>query len=47
MVVVVVVVVVGSRDHRLNPSPLAWTGLDWTGLGLGLDNNQIQTYQPK
>ena len=26
----VVVVVVGSRDHRLNPSPSAWTGLDWT-----------------
>ena len=30
-VVVVVVVVVGSRDHRLNPSPSTWTGLDWTG----------------
>ena len=24
------VVVVGSRDHRLNPSPSTWTGLDWT-----------------
>ena len=36
VVVVVVVVVVagsrdynmGSRDHRLNPSPSTWTGLD-------------------
>jgi len=28
---VVVVVVGGSRDHRLNPSPSTWTGLDWTG----------------
>ena len=27
-------VVVGSRDHRLNPSPSTWTGLDWTRLGL-------------
>ena len=21
----------GSRDHRLNPNPSTWTGLDWTG----------------
>ena len=33
---IVVVVVVGSRDHRLKPSPSTWTGLDF---GLGLDNN--------
>ena len=36
--VVVVVVVVGSRDHRLNPSHSTWTGLDF---GLGLDNFMI------
>ena len=43
----VVVVVVGSRDHRLNPSPSTWTGLDWTGtrawqfLSCGILNSHL------